>query len=66
MLIIEKKIVLADINAVEIKNRYLNTMYDILEKSFNREEENPFSISTGTLQSIRKRFEICEGILGCR
>ena len=64
--IIEKKIVIADINAVEIKNRYLNTMYDILEKSFNREEENPFSISTGTLQSIRKRFEICEGILGCR
>ncbi len=64
--IIEKKISLTDIDPEIIKNQYLNTMYSILEKSFKREEENPFSISTGTLQSIRKRFEICEEILGYR
>lgn len=50
----------------KIRDRYKNTMYDILEKSFNRVEENPFSVSTGTVQSIQRRFEICERILGCR
>lgn len=50
----------------KIRDRYKNTMYDILEKSFNRIEENPFSVSTGTMQSIQRRFEICEIILGCR
>ena len=50
----------------KIRYRYKNTMYGILEKSFNRIEENPFSVSTGTMQSIQRRFEICEMILGCR
>lgn len=50
----------------EIKKRYMKIMYSILEKSFNREEENPFSVSTGILASIKKRFEICESILGCK
>lgn len=48
-----------------IRDRYKKTMYDILEKSFNRIEENPFSVSTGTVQSIQRRFEICERILRC-
>lgn len=63
---INKKVTVEKINAEEIRNRYMETMYEILEKSFNREEENPFSISTGTPQTIHKRFEICERILGCR
>lgn len=61
---INKKIMAENINSAEIKNRYMETMYEVLEKSFNRVEENPFSVSTGTLSSIQKRFEICERILG--
>lgn len=64
--VINKKISLERIETEEIRNKYMKTMYEILEKSFNRVEENPFSVSTGTLQSIYKRFEICEGILGCK
>lgn len=63
---INKMIFAKEIDIEEIRNRYKKTMYEILEKSFNRVEENPFSVSTGTLQSIQKRFEICERILGCR
>lgn len=63
---INKKIMIENIDTEEIRNRYKETMYGILEKSFNRVEENPFSVSTGAVQSIKKRFEICEGILGCR
>lgn len=62
---VEKKFIVENMNPPKIKDRYKNTMYEILEKSFNREEENPFSVSTGTLLAIRKRFEICEKILGC-
>lgn len=63
---INKKDIVGRVDVTEIRDRYKYTMYDILEKSFNRVEENPFSISTGTVQSIQRRFEICERILGCR
>lgn len=63
---VEKRLTVENVNPKEIKNRYMNTMFKILERSFNREEENPFSVSTGTLLAIQKRFEICEEILGCR
>lgn len=63
---INKKITVEKIKPEEIRNRYMETMYEILEKSFNRVEENPFSVSTGTLASIQKRFQICERILGYR
>ncbi len=63
---INKMIFAKEIDIEEIRNRYKKTMYEILRKSFDRVEENPFSVSTGTLQSIQKRFEICERILGCR
>lgn len=63
---INKKIATENIDAEKTRDRYMKTMFDILGKSFNRVEENPFSVSTGTLQSILKRFEICERILGCR
>ncbi len=63
---INKKSVVEKEDVEKIRDRYKNTMYDILEKSFNRVEENPFSVSTGTMQSIQRRFEICERILGCR
>lgn len=64
--VINKKISVEEIDIESIRNKYMETMYGILEKSFNKIEENPFSVSTGTLQSIYKRFEICEGILGCK
>lgn len=63
---INKKDIVGRVDVTEIRDRYKYTMYDILEKSFNRVEENPFSVSTGTVQSIQRRFEICERILGCR
>lgn len=63
---INKKITLTNVDVEEIKDRYSRMMYDVLEKSFNRIEENPFSVSTGTIQAINKRFEICETILGCK
>lgn len=63
---INKKDIVGCVDVTEIRDRYKYTMYDILEKSFNRVEENPFSVSTGTVQSIQRRFEICERILGCR
>lgn len=63
---INKKSMLDKVDVAKVRDRYKNTMYDILEKSFNRVEENPFSVSTGTVQSIQRRFEICERILGCR
>lgn len=63
---INKKIATENIDTKKTRDRYMKTMFDILEKSFNKVEENPFSVSTGTLQSILKRFEICERILGCR
>lgn len=63
---INKKDIVGRVDVTEIRDRYKYTMYDILEKSFNRVEENPFSVSTGTVQSIQRRFEICERILRCR
>lgn len=63
---INKNVLAEKIDFEEIRNRYMETMYKVLEKSFKREEENPFSVSTGTIQSIHKRFELCERILGCR
>lgn len=63
---IHKKIDIGNIDIKEIRGKYKKIMYEILEKSFNRIEENPFSVSTGTQNSICKRFEICEKILGCK
>ena len=61
---IHNNILEENIKQEKIRIRYKETMYRILENSFNRIEENPFSISTGVLQSIKKRFEVCESILG--
>lgn len=63
---LEKKLFQEEIDCAKIRENYMSMMYEILEKSFNNEEENPFSVSTGTLNSIQKRFEICEKILGCK
>lgn len=64
--VINKKSMVEKVDAAKIRDRYKTIMFEILEKSFNRVEENPFSVSTGTVQSIQRRFEICERILGCR
>lgn len=61
---INNKIAKKENDIDKIRKKYMQTMYDILQKSFNREDDNPFSVSTGTKQSIYKRFEICEEILG--
>lgn len=63
---INKKLTVHNVDSKEIKNKYMENMYEILENSFNNVEENPFSVSTGTIQSIQKRFKICETILGCK
>lgn len=41
-------------------NNYTSKMKQI----FNYEQENPFSVSTGTIDSIKQRFEIFETIIG--
>ena len=38
-------------------------MYKTLEKSQKKEENNPFTTSTGSFDSINNRFKICEEIL---
>ena len=46
-----------------VEEKYKNTMYEVIQKSLNNIESNPFSNSTGTKQAICSRFEICKGIL---
>lgn len=46
-----------------IKEKYCKIMYKTLEKSQRKEEDNPFTTSTGSFESIQNRFKICEEIL---
>ncbi|GIM28435.1 hypothetical protein CPJCM30710_11010 [Clostridium polyendosporum] len=46
-----------------IRGRYCEIMYKTLEKSQKKEEDNPFTTSTGSLESIENRFKICKKIL---
>lgn len=46
-----------------IRERYNIIMYKTLEKSQKKEENNPFTTSTGSFDSINNRFKICEEIL---
>lgn len=43
---------------------YGTILYHVLKKSIQGEEDNPFSVSTGNNESIKKRFIILEKILG--
>lgn len=38
-------------------------MSDTIRKAIEGIESNPFSVSTGTIQAIELRFEICKKIL---
>ena len=44
-------------------NRYKDTMKSIYEESISGNENNPFSFSTGAIESMKKRFAICESII---
>lgn len=46
-----------------IRDNYCVIMHDVIKKAISREEENPFSTSTGTKTAILKRFSLCEKIL---
>lgn len=48
----------------EIRERYFNLMHEQNVIALSGKAENPFSTSTGTLQSVQRRFKICEEILG--
>ena len=55
---------LDSINELEkIKFRYKKVMSDTIRKAIEGIESNPFSVSTGTIQAIELRFEICKKIL---
>lgn len=53
-----------DFDVNEIEERYKQEMNLILSQSLRGEGINPFTTSTGTIDSINKRFRICEKILG--
>ena len=48
-----------DLDLKKIHINYFLKMKDL----FNSEQENPFSVSTGTIDSIKQRFEIFETII---
>lgn len=50
----------------KIKDNYCDIMYDLIQNSIVKKEDNPFSTSTGTKNAIQKRFLICEKILGIK
>ncbi|AUD63773.1 hypothetical protein BK010_09280 [Tenericutes bacterium MO-XQ] len=52
-----------NIQPQKIYQNYLNIMYDTLRKSLDNIEDNPFTISTGVLNTIYKRYQICKKIL---
>lgn len=43
--------------------RYKEVMFNVANESLKIKHDNPFTTSTGTLESINKRFDICRGIL---
>lgn len=45
------------------ENTYKNKMKEIYEASILRDIQNPFSTSTGSIESMKRRFDICEEIL---
>lgn len=45
------------------ENRYKNKMKEIYEASILGDIQNPFSTSTGSIESMKRRFNICEEIL---
>ena len=45
------------------ENRYKNKMKEIYEASILGYIQNPFSTSTGSIESMKRRFNICEEIL---
>lgn len=53
-----------EIDEKNIYANYCEIMFSTLEKSIKKEEDNPFTISTGTIDAIKKRFEISKRILG--
>lgn len=53
-----------NISFSQLLNSYKKIIADIINKSINGIESNPFSSSTGTIISIEKRFEICKKIIG--
>jgi len=48
----------------EIFNKYCIIMNKTLRRSLDGVEDNPFTISTGQRDAIKKRFSLCEEILG--
>ena len=50
----------------EIFDNYREILSELIKKSIETNEINPFSTSTGTINSIKKRFEICRDILGIK
>ena len=43
-----------------MRNKFNNKMYEIVQNAINGIEDNPFSQSTGTINAIKRRFEICK------
>lgn len=60
--IIEEKEAL-HISEEKIENNYKEIMYDTLKKAIEKKHENPFTTSTGSLDSIKRRYEICRKII---
>lgn len=50
-------------NVESIRKSYKVTMHSLLEKSLKKELLNPFTTSTGSPSSIKKRIEICKNIM---
>lgn len=43
---------------------YKVNMKQVYERSISGEQNNPFSFSTGAIESMKSRFNICETIIG--
>lgn len=61
---IEKNLSITNVDVDGVRDNYKKIMNDVITKSVKRQEENPFSTSTGTKDAIEKRFTLCEKILG--
>lgn len=52
-----------DSNHVDVYNRYCTTMNQVIQDTFEKKRENPFTTSTGSLTAIEERFQLMKEIL---
>lgn len=61
---IENNISLDNCDSMKTRKKYQSELGKVIDNSIKGKEDNPFSTSTGSMESIKKRFEICEKIMG--